>query len=245
VVARLARGLLWLIALGAAAIIVAAFATARPGDRSLYPATGPGVETYVVTNGWHSGIALPRAALSDVAGRFGLSALTMVTTRFADYPWIEIGFGELEFYRSVPTLAALRPMVVLRVLFRPGNAAVLHVVGLERAPPAALPQAVAVRLVLSEAGFSRLAQRMNASFAPRASGLPSDDLGPGLYGPSRFFRARGNFHLFNLCNHWVANMLDAAGIATTPVVDTLATGLLIDLRWRAGAGSQAAPGLRS
>ncbi len=237
---KLARGLVWLIAIVAAAVIVATIATARYGDRALYPATGRATQAYVTTNGWHSGIAVPRAALSEVAARQGLAALTMVTTRFADYAWLEIGYGELEFYRSVPTVASIRPMVALRVLFRPGNAAVLHVVGLDRVPPAAFPQAATVRLDLSEAGFARMAQRLNASFAPGASGLPAADLGRGLYGPSRFFGAVGTFHLFHLCNHWVADMLDAAGLPTMPVVDTLAEGLLIDLQWRSGAAAQSA-----
>ena len=226
-----------MIALAAAALAVAAIATARGGDRALYPASGRTIEAYVLTNGWHSGIAVPRAALGEVAGRDGLSALTMVTTRFAAYAWLEIGYGELEFYRAVPTVADITPAVALRVLFRPGNQAVLHVVGLERPPPEAFAQATAVRVELSEAGFAHMARRIDASFAPRPSGLPADDVGPGLYGPSLFYRAAGTFHLFNLCNHWVARMLDAAGVPTTPVVDTFAQGLLVDLRWRAGAAS--------
>lgn len=237
---KLASGLVWLIAIVAAAVIVAAIATGRAGDPALYPAAGPAIQAYVTTNGYHSGIAVPRAALSDVAARQGLAALTMVTTRFADYAWLEIGYGELEFYRSVPTVAAISPMMALRVLFRPGNAAVLHVVGLDRIPPAAFPQAATVRLDLSETGFARMARRVDASFAPGPAGLPADDLGRGLYGPSRFFRAAGTFHLFHLCNHWVADMLDAAGLPTTPVIDTLAQGLLLDLRWRSGAVSHSA-----
>ena len=232
---KLGRGLLWLIVLAAAGLLVAAVATARGGDRALYPAAGRTVEAYVVTNGWHSGLAVPRAALDAIAGRDRLSALTMVTTRFAAYPWLEIGYGELEFYRAVPTVADITPSVALRVLFRPGNPAVLHVVGLERPPTQAFVQATSVRLALSETGFARMAHRVDASFAPRPSGLPADEIGPGLYGPSLFFRAAGTFHVFNLCNHWVARMLDAAGLPTTPVVDTIAQGLLADLRWRAGA----------
>jgi len=72
--------------------------------------------------------------------------------------------------------------------------------------------------------------RIEASFAPG-----HQDLGPGLYGSSRFYRAVGTFHAFNVCNHWIAGLLDAAGVPTAPVLATLPPGLLIDLRWRAGA----------
>jgi len=239
VAGKLARGLLWTVALLAAALIVAGLATMRAGDRALYPAAGPSLDAYVLTNGWHSGVAIPRAALSEVAARDGLAALTMVTNRFAAYSWLEIGYGELEFYRSVPTVADITPAIALRVLFRPGNEAVLHVVGLDRAPPAAFPQATTARIALGQQGFARMAARIDKSFAgaraPMSAGLPAEEVGPGLYGPSLFFRAAGHFHLFNLCNHWVADMLDAAGLPTTPVLDTLARGLLLDLRWRSGA----------
>ena len=46
--------------------------------------------------------------------------------------------------------------------------------------------------------------------------------------------ANGAFHMFKVCNHWVADMLSAAGLPVTPVLDTVPPGLLLDLRMRAG-----------
>jgi Protein of unknown function (DUF2459) len=83
---------------------------------------------------------------------------------------------------------------------------------------------------LAETGFERLLGKVNATFAADLR-----DLGPGLYGPSLFYRAVGAFHLFNVCNHWIADLLDAAGVPTAPVLATLPPGLLFDLKWRAGA----------
>jgi uncharacterized protein (TIGR02117 family) len=222
--------------LGAIAVLVAAIATARSGDRSLYPAPSgtPVVEAFVVSNGYHSGIAIPRAALGEVARRDARAALTMIATRFAGYSWVELGFGEEAFYRGVPSVGSIDLALALRALFRPHNPSVIQVTGVLLDPPAAFPLADTVRIELSEAGFARMAQRLNASFAPTPSGLPADDLGPGLYGSSLFFRATGWFDVFNLCNHWVADLLDAAGVPTTPVLDTLAQGLFVDLRWRSG-----------
>lgn len=233
---KLARRLAWLIGLCVLAVAVAAIATARPGDRSLYPAPPGGtvVEVFVVSNGYHSGIALPRAAVSAVAGRDARAALTMIATRFAAYTWLEFGFGEEAFYRSVPSVDAIDLGLALRALFKPHNASVVHVTGFMAPPPTAFAQARMVRIELGEAGFARLAQRLDAGFAPMRSGLPAEELGPGLYGSSLFFRARASFHLFNVCNHWVAGLLDAAGVPTTPVLDTLTQGLFADLRWRSG-----------
>ena len=75
--------------------------------------------------------------------------------------------------------------------------------------------------------------KLDATFARGGDGRP-EELGPGLYGPSLFFRANGTFHIFNVCNHWLAGLLDAAGVPTAPVLATLPFGLLLDLEWRSG-----------
>ena len=55
-----------------------------------------------VNHGYHAGIAVPRAAFAEQASRHGLSALGYVATRFADFDWLEIGWGDEGFYRYVP-----------------------------------------------------------------------------------------------------------------------------------------------
>jgi hypothetical protein len=108
------------------------------------------------------------------------------------------------------------------------------VVGIDRDPRVAFASSELVRLELGEAGFEKLAEKLDASFARDPNGLLPEPLGPGLYGTSLFFRANGAFHLFNVCNHWIANLLDAAGVPTAPVLATLPPGLLLDLTWRSG-----------
>jgi hypothetical protein len=77
-------------------------------------------------------------------------------------------------------------------------------------------------------------QGLNASFGLGPNGTLLDLLGPGLYGPSLFYRSIQSFHVFNVCNHWVARLLSAAGLPTAPVLATLPPGLFLDLKWRAG-----------
>ena len=229
---RLGIGLL--VALGVLAVAV--IATARSGDRSLWPpASGvPTTEMFVIDHGYHSGIVVSRRSLADVASRRGLDTLGRVATRFASFNWVEIGWGEERFYREVPTIEALTAALAVRALFLPGNASVLHVVGFDNQTRAAYANSDLVRLELSEEGFERLAGKLDASFArDGASALPLE-LGPGLYMTSLFFRANGTFHLFNVCNHWTASLLDAAGVPTAPVPATLPGGLLLDLEWRSG-----------
>ncbi len=167
-----------------------------------------------------------------MASRRQLGALAQVARRFAGFAYLEIGWGEEEFYREVPTLRHMTVALAARALLRPGNASVLHVVGVGANPRAMFPYSELVRVELSAQGFERLTDKLGASLA-HEDGRPQE-LGSGLYGTSLFYRANGSFHLFRVCNHWVADLLDAAGVPTAPLPATLPAGLLLDLQWRAG-----------
>ena len=91
-----------------------------------------------------------------------------------------------------------------------------------------------VRVTVSEPGFARMLKALDTTFVRDGEPPAPQPLGRGLYGASLFFRANGAFHIFNVCNHWVADMLSASGLPVTPVLDTLPSGLLLDLKWRAG-----------
>jgi uncharacterized protein (TIGR02117 family) len=224
-------------------LLMAVALTKRPGDPTLYPppAGAPAVEVFVVSHGYHAGIVVPRAPAAEVAAANRDIRLAAVTARFDAYPWLEIGWGDEGFYTSVPTIWSLTIPMALRALFRPGNPSVVHVVGLAQHPRATFVEAEIVRLRLSEAGFARLLDRIDATFAQRPEGGLAEPMGPGLYGPSLFYRAVGTFHVFNVCNHWIASVLDAAGVPTTPLVATMPFGLLYELRGRAAAELVTAP----
>jgi uncharacterized protein (TIGR02117 family) len=234
--ARPARKFLRGLAVVILAFCLVALVTARSGDPSLYPPrpAAATIEIFVVNHGYHSGIVLPRAATSDIARRHGYSALTMITTRFAPFAALEIGWGDEGFYRLAPTLSAVTLPLALRALLWPGNPSVLHVVGLNGNPLTVFTDSDLVSIRLSIDGFVRMLAQLDATFARTEAGELPPDLGRGLYGPSLFFRAVGAFHIFNVCNHWVARLLDAAGVPTAPALAMVPPGLLFDLRWRAG-----------
>jgi len=231
---RLARRLGLVLATILGALVIAIVVTARPGDATLYPpaAGAPSVQILITHNGWHAGVLLPRGAVAELAGRRGYGALIAVAARFADYRWLEIGWGDEGFYREVPTPGSLKLGLALRALFRPGNPTVLHVVGILD-PHVAFASAHLAALNLTETGFDRLVAKVDATFARDDNGRPAD-LGPGLYGPSLFYRAIGNFHILHVCNHWIADLLDAAGVPTSPVLALMPQGLFLDLSLRSG-----------
>ena len=220
----------------ALAVILLAVATARPADPALWPpqADARQIEIVVVGHGYHVGIAIPTAILAETARRNGDAALIRVAEQFGSYPYIEFGWGEADFYAAVPTIASLKLGLALRALFFPGNRSVLHVVGLPDHPHQAFASADTIRVALSERGFARMLSALDATFFMSGEPPSPQPLGGGLYGASLFFRANGAFHIFKVCNHWVADMLSAAGLPVTPVLDTVAPGLMLDLTWRAG-----------
>ncbi len=220
----------------ALAVIVLAGATARPGNPSLWPPKPgePSIDVFVVSHGYHAGFALSTKALAEVAQRDGHGALLAVAERLGGFPFIEIGWGEEQFYSSVPTLSSLTPRLAVRALFNPDNRSVLHVVALPDQPREVFPSADVVRVPLSQEGYARLVAAIEATFATHGDPASPQILGRGLYRASLFFRAKGHFNILNVCNHWVSDVLAAGGLPVTPVFDTVAPGLLLDLKWRAG-----------
>jgi uncharacterized protein (TIGR02117 family) len=242
-VRRLARALRVVVVTTAvvlAGLVLATLLTVRPGDPDLFPASdGSGVTVHIVSHGYHSGLVVPRQVLAAAAERGRHGTLMDVARRFGAYDAVEIGWGDEQFYRHVPTAASLTWKLALQALFRPGNASVLHVVGLADSPRATFPFSDIVTLELSAEGFARVVALLDATFARDERGFPVS-LGPGLYGPSLFYRADGEFNLLNVCNHWTARLLDAAGVPTAPVLATLPYGMLLDLRFRSGVTVMAA-----
>jgi uncharacterized protein (TIGR02117 family) len=222
-------GLAALLVLLAGLVIV----TARPGDPRLFPAGREGLEVVLVSNGYHAGLALPRGQVADLASAREWQALASVSTRFQHYEWIEVGWGDAAFYRSTPTTDDLQWRLAWQALSGQGAGTALHVVGVEGELEQAFPAASLVRIRLSPEGFARLGLKLEESFASDGSRQPQE-MGPGLYGPSLFYKATGRFNLFRVCNHWIADLLDAAGVPTTPLIAVLPAGLLADLKWRSG-----------
>jgi hypothetical protein len=83
--------------------------------------------------------------------------------------------------------------LAIRALFRTGNPSVLHVVGVKDDPRAMFANSDLVRVDIGDAGFARLTDMLDATFARSKGSFMPEELGPGLYGTSLFFRANGAF----------------------------------------------------
>lgn len=207
-------------------VLLLTLATAKGGDPALYPARpGQGVIIYLVDNGWHSDIAAPAAA---IAARGGALARAAQATSAA--PWILIGWGDARFYEA-STSALSRVPDGLGALFG-GRPTVVHLEGVFEQPDHAWRSGVRPT-TLSRAGLAALLARADRALVRGADGAPV--MAPLRRVPGEAFFASGErFSLFHLCNQWTAELLHAAGLPVTPVLDTLPAGLALDLNLRAG-----------
>jgi len=226
------RGLAAGLAGALAALLLLFVLTDLPG-RTGAP-SGDRVAVMVVDHGYHAGLVLPRALLAERAAALGLPQLRDMASRFVAYDWLEVGWGDEGFYRHAPEIGALTLPRALKALFGTDNPSVLHVVGFSGPPAAYFHLSDMVRLDVARADFDHIARNIAATLAPQAQGA-SEPLSSGLYGASLFFRADGAYHLARNCNHWVARVLNGAGVPVSLAAATVSSGLLADLRWRGGA----------
>jgi uncharacterized protein (TIGR02117 family) len=227
---RRPRWPLALILLGVAigALVLFVLFTARHGDARLYPGAPGEAKTtvYLVENGFHSNLVVPRAALFAKPHPAALA-----TAMATDKPWVSIGWGDAKFYTG-QGFGLGRLFSGLRALLMPGNRSVVHIEGLANTPDRVYADGVHP-LRVSDAGLERILGRVDKSLAMDSDGQPQRTEGP-RQADEGFFHSVEHFSLTHLCNHWTADLLDAAGLPTTPVLDTLPAGLRMDLSLRAG-----------
>lgn len=157
---------------------------------------------YLVSHGWHAGLVIMR---KDVSGE-----ILRLPPVFNDAKYLEIGWGDLDFYRTPEP----HPGLILKAALLPTES-VLHVVGFSGSVAAYFPRSEIIEIRLPAFGVERLVTALASGFA-RVENQELASIGPGLYGESRFFRSTERYHLFNTCNVWTARLLRDAGIPLVP-----------------------------
>ena len=189
---------------------------------------GDPVAFQVVRHGWHVGIVVDRVDLS--------AAAPALAAAFPGADRLELGWGDDRFYQTPEPSVGL----ALRAALWP-TPAVLHVVGFSGPPARYFPGSEVVAVCVEKAGYDRLLGFLADTIAPGPDGSPVP-LGPGLYGNSRFFEAKGAFHLFHTCNTWAARAVSAAGLPVSSRWTITAGGLMSRLRRAVAGASPCGPG---
>lgn len=171
---------------------------------------------YIVSNGFHTGIIfrasdLPRDVWPEVDA-------------IPEHPYVEVGWGSEIFYRA----KSITPAVVLGAAVP--NPSVLHVVGWDRTPEELFDSAGdLIRLEIDDDQLRALCRHIHDSYERDAEGFPIN-LGRGIYGDSRFFRAKGKYYFPNTCNVWTARGLQQAGVPIVPEMCGAADAVLLATR---------------
>lgn len=191
--------------------------------RGLYPPTESdrASEIYVYNNHWHTGFVVPTKQLSPTLKRY--------LARFGEETkHVEIGWGDEGFYRAPKGTSGL----AMRAMFF-SRGSVLHVAGLTKEPPIHYRdfKVDLFRIRISDEGNRRLMDHLERTFATTQHG-DAIELQPGLYGVSRFYRARGWYSLFHNCNNWLADGVRATGFPITPIYTSTADNVGWQIRVR-------------
>jgi hypothetical protein len=102
---------------------------------------------------------------------------------------------------------------------------VLHVAAFDSRVETFFEPAPVIELRVSPRGLDALCRFVAAAHARRAPG-GAIVLGPGLYGASRFYLARGRYGLFRNSNQWAAQALREAGVPVVPALSVTAGSVL-------------------
>ena len=168
-------------------------------DPQLSQPGAPAKVIYVVSHGWHTGIALKREDIPT-------TVLWPELTDFAQNDYIEVGWGDGDYYPAPETTWSM----TIKAGFS-STRSVLHVAGFNEPVRKFFAASEVVEVALSDEAFKELC----AFIARTHERVPGDEGGkipPGLYGNSRFYPAQGKFRVFYNCNTWVAEALRAAGL---------------------------------
>ena len=200
----------------AMALLLTASAAPPPAPSSSQTYLGAKTVVFVTSNGWHSGIIVAKADLPP--DRLPEAA------EFPEARFLEFGWGDAVFYPAKHVTLGM----TLRTALIP-TPAVVHVVGLRADPARSFPKAEVVSLPIDDKYFGRLVDFIDASFE-RSGAARATATGPGLYPTSRFYPAKGSFHLFNTCNTWTARALAVAGFDVSASGTSRAEALMYQVR---------------
>jgi len=199
-----------LILVAVLGLVAALWTWTRPGGPGLYPAAvgRPAVEAWLLDNGFHTDLVVPRAAFAGTSG-----PLTDAVDALGPGDWILIGWGDAKFYVDQRPIGDRLPDGA-RAFFAPGNPSVLMLRPETIHPERAFVPEGRRRILLSPEGFGGMRRRIENSLdlstgVPRIAATRPGD-------PVRFYASRETFSVLHLCNHWTAEVLNAAGLPVRP-----------------------------
>lgn len=156
----------------------------------------PPAKVWLVSNGWHTSIAVRTADATPELRAFA-----------PDSRYLIIGWGGADFYmwRKMH-----QPLRMLKAIFLPTSSA-LHVIPVKTSLVANSPNSEIIEFDVTEQGLERLRKRLTAAFKRDPDGKPTI-AGPGRLPTSRFFDGTETYYFPKTCNWWAASQLRVTGV---------------------------------
>lgn len=196
--------------------VLAYLYTPIPAPRAAAPTVGDCVELHLWSNGYHSDIGAPAEIFPQ---EHPLRRL------YPDAQSFLIGWGEEAFYYSDGANMLLGLDAII-----PPSPSVLHVAYNAAPSSAYLGPTDDTIVAVSREGAERFVAYLDRALVLDETGGPLRVSDGKVVGRSAFLRTRGSFHLFNVCNQWIARALRAAGVNVNARAAWMAGGLITQIR---------------
>jgi len=167
-------------------------------------------DIFVINHGIHAGIILK---VEDIN-----SSIWKVDTMFKEFEYIEIGWGDEDFYKSSDPSV----WMTLKAGLFP-TSSVLHLRAISQYKLNRFSKDKIVKLSISKEEFDKLSLFIENSFAKENGKFIV--LSKGLYPESLFYISSKTYHIFNTCNVWTAQALESAGVNITPFLSITTNNL--------------------
>ncbi len=179
-------------------------------------------EVYVVNHGWHTGFVVHASEIQK--------EIPELKQRFGNAPYIEFGWGDNEFYQAEEITSG----IALKAIFLPTDS-VVHAVALTLRADKYFKHSEVEKFCLEDSQLKSLVEFISNSFYRDESG-DILKMNHGIYGDSQFYKAKGDFHIFNTCNKWTAKGLESAGIKISTTFKLTASSVMNYLSMERSSG---------
>lgn len=221
------RGLPGLFIASLLGLVAGLWTWTRPGAE-VAPGAGTPVVVHILNNGFHTDLAVPRAALEASGG-----PLAEASRSVGAGDWILIGWGDARFFVDTSPMEG-RLLDGARAFFRPGNLSVVMLDPHTGDPRRGLAAGNVRTVRLSHASFVAMTRRVEDSLALEDGRARLSTARPGA--GAHFFASHEHFWIGYLCNSWTARVLNAAGFDIRPM-RAVTAGEVVATVDRAGQGA--------
>ena len=167
------------------------------------------IEVFVLSNGIHTDFVLPiQSTTKNWKSLISLKDFEKIDSNQVNY--LSFGWGDQGFYLETPTWADLKVSTALQAIFL-NSPTVVHVDCWKNAPRISENcKPIQLQALQYEALVSYIEDSFQKDEREKAQIIPNK----GYYDSDNFYKAHGNYHLFNTCNIWTNCGLKQAEVKT-------------------------------